>query len=168
MAGFVTVAQGTSFSELGQTVADMNLSPGTEIRVEMELIGGHTFEWLFDLAGAELVFGAFVPDGLDVVDVWGADSKGFVLMKVAEHGTSAAARRIAVAPLVVLSAVLAFIRANWLSIVIAGFVIATIVSFIIVSVRVATQIPVLLAVGLGVLGISLLVTANKGRQKALT
>lgn len=157
---FTTVAQGTSFQDLAQVVGEMHLKPGSEIRIQMNLKG--PFEWLFDVGGAELAFAPFVPDGLELVDVWGADGKGWALMRVSNGisriaASAAAPVGIAAVPVVVLSGILAFIRARWLSIIIAGFVLATIVSFIIISVRVATETPTMLWVGVAaIVGIAAL------------
>lgn len=167
---FSTVAQGTSFDQLAQTVSDMNLPPGTEVRAEMSLKG--PFEWIFDIAGAELAVSSFIPPGLELVDVWGADGKGFILMKVSGGGISANAARMSGPAIsafpIALAATLAFIRSRWLSIIIAGFVLATIVSFIIIAVRVSTETPtaVLLVVALvaGALAISYLSNKQGGRS----
>lgn len=106
-----TVAAGTSLSDLESMVADMELTKGTRVRVIME---AGWWDWLFNAAGAELVFGAYVPEGMEMVDVWGEDGQGIVEMKADPAW---------------LLAVLAFISAHWVAIAIAGIVVATIVAF---------------------------------------
>lgn len=114
-----TVAEGTNISELEALVADMELPKGTKIRVTMET----PVPWAFDLAGAELVFNPFVPDGLDLIDVYGEGGKGVVDMEADPAW---------------LVATLGFIRTHWVAIAIAGFLLPLIVSFIRVMVSVAT------------------------------
>jgi len=136
--GWVTVAEGTSFSELEQQVADMNLTKGTKIRVVMDT----NYSWLFDLAGAELAVEPFIPDGVDLLDVYGEGGKGIVDME---------ADPIQLVPLLVAIA-------TWGAITIAaGFVLYVIVSFIRVMVwgPAAEGIPIALIAGvaIGVIGL---------------
>lgn len=117
MSSWETVAVGASLSELDSVVGEMELKKGTKIRVVMNAPG---YDWLFDVAGAELVFGAYVPDGCSMVDVWGESGKGIVEME---------------ADPIWLVALLGFIKAHWLAIAIAGIVIATVVAFCYVIIK---------------------------------
>ena len=136
-----TVAEGTSISNLEQTIADMELRKGTRIRVVMDTWA----PWVFDVAGAELVFKPFVPDGLDLVDVWGESGQGIVEMEADPAW---------------LAAVIVFIKAHWLAITLAGLALATIISFISIIIKVPTiaQIPIWLLIGAaaGIVGLVIL------------
>lgn len=140
MAQWQTVAEGVSFSELELLVADMELPKGTKMKVVMDLTVPVGF--LFDVAGAELIFQPFVPEGMELVDVYGEGSQGIVDMEADPAW---------------LVAVWAFMKAHWLAIVIGGFILAAIISFITVLVKIpaAAQIPTALIVGaaVGVLGL---------------
>jgi len=138
MAQWKVVAEGVTFGELEQVVADMNLTKGTKIRVTMET----SMPWLFDVAGAEWAVKPFVPEGVDLIDVYGEGSYGYADME---------ADPIYLLPL--LTAI-----AKWGAIAIAvGIALAVIVSFIYVMVKVpkAAAIPVALIVGaaIGVVGL---------------
>ena len=139
--GWKTVAEGTSISNLEQTIADMELRKGTRIRVVMDTWA----PWVFDVAGAELVFKPFVPDGLDLVDVWGESGQGIVEMEADPAW---------------LAAVIVFIKAHWLAITLAGLALATIISFISIIIKVPTvaQIPIWLLIGAaaGIVGLVIL------------
>ncbi len=136
-----TVAQGVSIWDLEQTVADMELTKGTKVRVVMDTWA----PWAFDVWGAELVFKPFIPEGLDLIDVYGENGQGIIDME---------------ADPVWLVAALAFIKAHWLAITIAGFALAAIISLITVMVKVPTivQIPFWLVMGAvaGVAGLFIL------------
>jgi len=139
--GLITVAEGTKFSELEQKVADMNLPKGTKIRAVMDT----NYSWLFDLAGAEWAIKPFVPDGVDLIDVYGEGNKAIVDME---------ADPIYLVPLLIAIA-------KWGAITIAvGFVLYTIVSLIRIMVwgAEAEAIPFALIAGIaaGVIGILLL------------
>jgi len=139
--GWKTVAEGTSISNLEQTIADMELRKGTRIRVVMDTWA----PWVFDVAGAELVFRPFVPDGLDLVDVWGESGQGIVEMEADPAW---------------LAAVIVFIKAHWLAITLAGLALATIISSISIIIKVPTvaQIPIWLLIGAaaGIVGLVIL------------
>lgn len=73
------VAEGKDFDSLQQLVGDMELTKGTRVKVEMEV------PWYavpaFDLAGAEWPARLLVPEGMELVDVYGAGGKGIILME---------------------------------------------------------------------------------------
>jgi len=150
--GWQTVAEGTSLNDLGEVVGDMELVKGTKIMVAMNT----STPWLFDAAGAELAFMPFIPDGVKLIDVYGEGNQGIVEME---------------ADPIWLLVLLAFIKAHWLAIVIAGFAIWLLISFITIMVKVPAiaQIPVFLIIGAaaGILGLFLLNT-KKGKHLTKT
>jgi len=128
--GWATVAEGTSIWNLKETVGDFQMTKGSRMRVVMET----SMPWLFDIAGAELAFKPFIPDDMKLLDVWGEDNTGIVEMEVT--GTW-------------FLAILAFVKAHWLAITIAGFLLGVIITFITIMVKVpsAAQIPIWLLLG---------------------
>lgn len=107
-----TVAEGTSLEDLASNVGEMELSKGTKVRAVLDMPGWHA---LMDVAGAELVVAQFLPPGMDILDVWGEDGKGYIEMEADPAW---------------LLAILAFMKAHWLAIIISGFVLMALVSFI--------------------------------------
>ena len=149
MAEWQIVAEGTSIFDLESIIGQMELPKGTKVRVVMDTWA----PWLFDTAGAELIFKPFVPDGLDLIDVYGESGQGIVDMEADPAW---------------LLAVVAFIKAHWIAITIAGFLLAAIISLITVMVKVPTiaQIPVVLIIGIavGVVGLTLLASRSPPRR----
>jgi len=149
MAQWQIVAQGTSIFDLESTIGQMELIKGTKVRVVMDTWAS----WAFDVAGAELVFQPFVPEGLDLIDVYGESGQGIIDMEADPAW---------------LLAVVAFIKAHWIAITIAGFLLAAIISLITVMVKVPTiaQIPVVLIIGIavGVVGLTLLASRSPPRR----
>lgn len=152
MAKWQTVAQGVNLWDLEATVADMKLPKGSDLMVVMDL--KLPLGWAFDVAGAELLFKPFVPDGMALTDVYGEGSVGIVEMKADPAW---------------LLAILVFIKANWLAIIIAGFVLTVIIVFItvLVKIAVAPTLPVAaIAIGGALAVIALLgLAAIAGRKK---
>ena len=141
------VAEGTSIFDLESIIGQMELTKGMKVRVVMDT----WVPWLFDTAGAELIFKPFVPDGLDLIDVYGESGQGIVDMEADPAW---------------LLAVVAFIKAHWVAITIAGFLLAAIISFIVVMVKVpaAAQIPVALLVGVAIGVVGLIVLSISSRK----
>jgi len=143
MAQWETVAQGMSLSDLQSTIGEMELPKGTKMKVVMDLKA--PVGWAFDFIAAEWLMKPFVPDGMDLVDVYGEGSQGIVEMEADPAW---------------LLAVVAFIKAHWLALTIAGFALALIISFISISVKVPTilQAPFWLLAGaaLGIVGLVIL------------
>jgi len=79
MAQWKVVATGTSFSSLDMAVEDMLLPKGTRVKVVMDCLPGTS--WVFDLAGMENVFRPSMPEGMELIDVWGEGNKGYVEME---------------------------------------------------------------------------------------
>lgn len=143
-----TVAEGTSLFDLQSLVGDMELPKGTKMQVIMDL---HLpVSWIFDVAGAELIFQPLMPEGMDLVDVYGEGSQGVVEMEADPAW---------------LLAVLAFLKAHWLFIIIAGFLLGTLIAFITISIKLpaGAKIPFWLMVGaaMGVVGIVILNSKTK-------
>ena len=131
-----TVAEGKSFWELKALVADMQLSKGSKMKVIMDT----AVPWLFDMAGAELAFKPLVPAGMILKDVYGEGEKGIVEMEADPAW---------------LLPVLIFIKAHWLTIIIAGFVLTVIVSFIRIMIEII-KAPTPIPAALVLVGIVLL------------
>ena len=149
MAEWQVVAEGTSIFDLESIIGQMELTKGTKVRVVMDTWA----PWTFDMAGAELIFKPFVPDGLDLIDIYGESGQGIVDMEADPAW---------------LVAVLAFIKAHWVAITIAGLLLATIISFITVMVKLpaVAQIPVALIIGVavGIVGLTLLASRSPSRR----
>ena len=137
------VAEGASLAELTSTVGELKLPKGSKVRVIMDTWAAGAF----DALGAELVFSPFIPDGLNLVDVWGEGGKGIVEMEADPAW---------------LLAILAFIKAHWLAIIIAGFVLTVIVSFIRIMVEVVTA-PTPIPAALIIIGVVLLAMMAMGK-----
>ena len=117
------VAEGVSLYELRQTVADMELPKGSKIRVVMDTWAW----WAFDVAGAELAFKPFVPDGVELLDVYGESGRGIVDME---------------ADPITLAGFILFVKTHWLALTILGLALAAIISYIVVFIlTVALGIP---------------------------
>jgi hypothetical protein len=111
---WVTVAEGAALGELQPTVEDLELPKGAPLRAVIDLkvpVGP-----AFDLAGAELVFKSWAPDGTVVTDV---HSEGLINAVVEMQADPAW-----------LLAVVAFIKAHWVAILISGLALAALVAFI--------------------------------------
>lgn len=111
---WVKAAQGTSPDKLRALIGDRELPKDTPVRWVLDFkVPG--IARAMDLWGAESIFRPFVPDGLDLVDVYEKGGKGYVDMKADPAW---------------LLAVVGFVKAHWLGIAIAGFLIATVVKLI--------------------------------------
>lgn len=143
-----TVAKGASLSEVRQLIANRELPKGTKIRVVFDAPG---FDWVFDMAGAELAFKPFIPKGADLVDVWGENGKGIVEMESD--------------PIWLATVVLGL--PVWAWIIIAGITLAIIIAFIVVMVKLpeAARIPFALLIGVaaGIVGLTILGTRYGGK-----
>lgn len=142
-------AEGTNIWDLASTVGELELAKGSKVKVVMDLkvpVGG-----MFNLAVADWLAGRFVPDGLVFVDAYGEGSQGIIEFEADP------AR---------LLAVLAFIKAHWLAITIAGFLLTAIVIAIIVMVKIAVAptLPIAaIAIGGGLALIGILALTKKRR-----
>lgn len=149
-----TVAEGISLSELAATVEDMELPKGTKMKMVMET----PVSWAFSLAGAELAFRPFMPEGVTLEDVYGEEGQGIVDMEVDPAW---------------LVPVLAFIGRHWLAITIAGFVLAAIITFVTVMIKLPAglKIPMSLIIGgaigvtVTIVGLAVLSRHSPGRRK---
>ena len=144
MTAWQTVAEGLSFDDLETLIKDQVLPPGSKIKIEMDT----NFPSYFDAPWAEAQFkqSGFIPSGTTLMDVWGVGAiwpwskgKAYAELIVNEDAVSAQASRISIAP-VILFGVLATIAKWGLIILVAGFVIAALVSFIRISVKVTKTV----------------------------
>jgi len=137
---WTVAAEGVSLTELAQVIADMELPKGTKMKVIMDL--KFPLGWAFDIAGAELIFKPFIPEGVSVADVYGEGSTGIVELDIDP---------------IRLAAILAFIKAHWLAITIAGLALTFLITFMVVMVKVpaAAAIPIAFIIGTaaGVVGL---------------
>lgn len=134
MAQWIEAAEGTSLWDLKEKFQDFELKKGDKMKVVMNLKG--PFEWVFDLAGAELVFKPFVPDGMDLVDVYGENGQGIVEMEADPAW---------------LLLVLAFIKAHWVAIAISGFLLTALIASVIVLVKIG-KVPELPVAAIAIVG----------------
>jgi len=147
--GWQVVAEGTSIFDLESTVGELELPKGSKILVVMDL--KLPLGWAFSLPGAEIPFKPFIPEGTTLVDVYGEGSEGTIELEADPAW---------------LLAVLAFIKAHWLAITIAGFVLATIITLIIVLVKIAVApaLPIAgiaIGGGLALIGVLALIASRK-------
>lgn len=150
MAAWQQVAQAANIWDLESAVGELELPKGSKLKVVMDL--KLPLDWLFDIGGIELIFKPFIPDGMDLIDVYGEEGRGIVEMEADPAW---------------LIAVLTFMKAHWLSIVISGFVLTTIIASIIVLVKigVAPALPIAaiaIGGGLALIGILAIVSRQRG------
>jgi len=151
MAEWQVVAEGTNIWDLSSTVGELELPKGSRLKVVMDL--KLPLGWAFDIAGAELIFKPFVPDGMELVDVYGEGSQGIVEMEADPAWLLAA---------------LVFIKAHWLAITITGLFLTAIIATIIVLVKisVAPALPIAaiaIGGGLALIGVLAAIAAKKRR-----
>jgi len=152
--GWQTVAKGNLFQELQLLVEDRTLDKGDKIRAIMQL--KPAYRWIghyFDFVNVEPNFQALVPEGVIVTDVYNEGDKVYVDME---------------ADPVQLAVVLAWIAANWLAIVIVGFVLSTIMATITLALLVVVggkefgkSLGWAIGIGAGLIGLALILTKRK-------
>lgn len=150
MAQWQVVAEGANIWDLESTIGELELPKGSKLKVIMDL--KLPLGWAFDVAGAELIFRPFVPDGMMLIDVYGEGSQGIVEMEADPAW---------------LLAILAFVKAHWLAITIAGFVLTAIIASIIILVKisVAPTLPVAaiaIVGGLALAGVLIATSKKRG------
>lgn len=146
MEEFFTVAEAGSFEELDKVLPQLEIPKGAKVRFVMEL--NAPVAPAFDLPGAEIIFGGAMPEGLELIDVYG-------------EGWSTAVVEAESDP-VHLAAIGTFLVAHWLGLSLAAIGIMVALGFLITSIRIdATEVAEALpetakwiAVGLG--GIALI------------
>ena len=111
---YVTIAEGTAIGKLESTVGDFSLPHGTPVRAIIDLT--LPVAYLFNLPGVEALFQT--------------QTKGMVVKDVHSEGASRVIVEMEAASPVWWMAVLAFIKAHWLLILISGFLIAALTMFI--------------------------------------
>ena len=143
------VAEGTNIWDLESTIGELELPKGSKLKVVINL--KFPIGWIFDIAGAELIFRPFTPDGMELIDVYGEGSQGIIDMEADPAW---------------LLGILAFIKAHWLAITIAGFVLTAIIASIIIlaKIAIAPTLPVAtiaIVGGLAIVGILAVMAAKK-------
>lgn len=142
MAAWVKVAEGNSFDNLRQLVADQELPPGTLIQCEFDT----RFPSYFDLPGNEWIFQSKAPPGCKVLDVWGegpiwpwATGHGYVKMIVEEEAVSGGvSKHVGLFPAI--GVVIGWIASHWLAILIATVLITLLISFIRISMKITRTV----------------------------
>ena len=100
------VGEGQSFDDFKLLVADRQLPKGARVKFTMDVMWPAGYA--FDLAGVEHIFKMTMPEGIKLIDVYG------------ESGSKGVVEGEATSPW--LGAVLAFVKAHWVAIIIGGFV----------------------------------------------
>lgn len=143
--GWKLVGEGTSIDDLHPVVADRELKHGTRVRFKLDVM------WpagkAFDLAGAERLFSI---SGVEILDVRSDGWSGAVIEGKATGASPG--------PWII--AIIAFVKAHWVALAIGGFALYVIVSnikfFAETIALAASLIPILIIVGVVVIGIILL------------
>ena len=146
------VAKGKNFDDL-KVVKNINLPPGTKVRCEMQ-VSPSFLDKLFDAPGVEHLFA--VPDGMKMVDVYGENGKGIVLLEVESANLSQA--RLAAWPVAV-GIILAVMKSKWFFIVLGTFLLSYALHKIVSSIVVLADIVGAGAVSAGAIILILLAVA---------
>lgn len=145
MADWIVAAEGKSLDELTVLISDRELKKGDQVKLEFDT----DHEWVFDAAGAEHAFKSKVPEGMELIDVYGEGGKGIVLMEADPAW---------------LVAVVGFAKAHWLVLTIVAlglsFLLPSIIKFVRVLIKVAGPLLewgliILVIAGLAIIGLSL-------------
>lgn len=146
MSEWITVAESTNLWDLESTIGEMSLPKGTKMRVTLSL--NTPLGWAFNASGAEYLFAPLTPDGMILKDVSGEGSEAYIDLESDPAW---------------LVATIAFIAAHWLAILIAGLVLTTIISFIVIAIKVPAilQIPFWLILGAAGAVLFIAVAASK-------
>ena len=143
-------AEGKSLSDLKAVVADRDMPKGTPVKWVMDFkIPG--VAKAFDAFGAEWTFKPFVPNDFELKDVSEEEGKGVVHME-------------AKGAFIFLA--LAFVRANWIRLVIGGFLLTAVIKLI----QMFVQLPpiaqwgllIIILIAIGVIGGIYLMTKVRG------
>lgn len=138
---WIKAAEAHSFEELELLVADRELQKGEQVKVFFDFKVPGVAK-AFDAWGAEQVFSPFIPEGMDLVDVYEEEGKGVVLLEADPAW---------------LVAVLLFIKSHWLALTIGGVILAVAIAAIVIFIKVEGNMTMFwLIVGLGVVGIALI------------
>lgn len=151
MAEWKVVAEGINIWDLESTVGELELPKGSKLRVVMDL--KLPLGWAFDVAGAELIFRPFTPEGMTLIDVYGEGGTGIVEMEADPAW---------------LLGFLVAIRTHWVAISIAGFLITAIIATIIILVKIAVapSLPIAaMAIGGGLVLIGVLAIATARHRR---
>ena len=119
-----TVASGSSFEDLKTLVPDRELKKGDRLKIELTL--NQPVARLFDLAGAELMFRGSMPDGLDLIDVYGEGNNKVVIIGEAD-------------PIFLVAAV-TFIARNWLTLALLSLGITSALGYLVTAIKVKASV----------------------------
>lgn len=111
---WITAAEGNNLSDLQATIADRDLKPGTRVKMVMEFNVPGAAKAL-DMWGAENLFRSQIPPEMRLIDVYEEGGKGIVEME---------AEGAWFLPL------LAFVKAHWLWIIVAGVALYLLIKFV--------------------------------------
>lgn len=118
-----TIAEGDSIEDLKLLVADYKLPKGTPVRFEMTL--KMPIARTFDLAGAEQLFQATMPEGLTVKDVYSPDDKYEVVVEAEANSPT-------------VLAVVAFVKLHWLALSLLSIGLVFALGFLVSAIRIST------------------------------
>lgn len=159
---WVEIAKASTFGELKSLLPATEYPKGTKIRIVMNL--NQPVAPAFDLAGAELIFGQMMPEGLDLIDVRGEGWNTAIIDGESDP--------------VVLAAIGAWLAAHWvgLSLALIGITVALgllllSVSLLVLAVTAPEVIPSTfkwVAAGLGALAAVLALAYGASKRKAPT
>lgn len=143
------VAEGTSFEDLEALVADRELAKGDRLRVVMDT--RLPIAWAFDIA-PNWMFPA--PEGMSVVDIWGEGTRTGMVEMEADPAW--------------FLAILTFLKAHWLAIVIGGAILGLVITSIIILAWIITAIveggKMLLALTAAAAGVGMIILAGRRRK----
>ena len=135
MAKWKEVSRSTNILGIRSTIGDLELRPGDKMRIIMEL--KVPMGWLFDVGGIELIMQPFVPDGMNLVDVYGEGSEAYVDMEVPSINNDFRIAGSVGFLGIGLVAALAFLKVHWVALAILGVAITTILAVIIILIKIA-------------------------------
>ncbi len=147
MADYQKVATVTSLASLKNVITNYHLQAGDRVRLKIDVIS--PFGYIFNVAGAEAVFGPLMPDHMNLIDVWGEGDTGYVEMQATSPP---------------LAAVLTFIGNNWLNIILAGVALSAIIVLITVTLKTVagvSSLPNLVVAGAAVLALIFIIKERR-------
>lgn len=121
---WVVAAEGTTFADLKQKLADRQIPSGTPIQVVFDFKVPYVAK-LFDTAGAEQAFRPFLPPSTKLIDVYEEGGKGYVNMEATSPP---------------LAAVITFISAHWVAIAIGAIVLTAVICAIRILIKITDTI----------------------------
>lgn len=126
---WVIIGRGNEIADLRRVGRDRELPINTPIEVHMRPRWGVPAR-IFDLPGIEHLFA--VPEGMVLHDVFEEGGIGIATMEVVGPVRPTQVAGMGAAGAIVVSALIAFLKAHWIKILIGGFILGLILSSIIV------------------------------------